>query len=90
MIKLKDDYVIRADSLSFMLCKDTKKLDKDGNTKWDIKGYYPNLTLALESYCSKRMADRIGNNDMTLLDVKNLIKDLKAEISAYDINMEEL
>ena len=55
MVILKHDYGIRSTKTAFILIKDTKKVNKEGEPVFISKGSYSKFSQALEGYCSQVM-----------------------------------
>ena len=85
MVKLKNNYEIDSDGKnSFMLLYDTGKLDKDNKPVKLTYGYYSSFSSALRGYCNQILMDKVASNEMSLIDVKKALEELKKEIRAYE------
>lgn len=86
MVTLKHDYGIRSTKTAFILIKDTKKVNKEGEPVFISKGSYSKFSQALEGYCSEVMREYVKEYDMNLSEVKKVLESLKEEIKAFDIS----
>lgn len=86
MVALKHDYGIRSTKTAFILIKDTKKVNKEGEPVFISKGSYSKFSQALEGYCSEVMREYVKEYDMSLSEVKKVLESLKEEIKAFDIS----
>lgn len=86
MVTLKHDYGIRSTKTAFILIKDTKKVNKEGEPVFISKGSYSKFSQALEGYCSQVMREYISEYDMSLSEVKKVLESLKEEIEAFDVS----
>lgn len=84
MVTLKHDYGIRSTKTAFILIKDTKKVNKEGEPVFISKGSYSKFSQALEGYCSEVMREYVKEYDMSLSEVKKVLESLKEEIKAFD------
>lgn len=84
MVILKHDYGIRSTKTAFILIKDTKKVNKEGEPVFISKGSYSKFSQALEGYCSEVMREYVKEYDMSLSEVKRVLESLKEEIKAFD------
>lgn len=84
MVTLKHDYGIRSTKTAFILIKDTKKVNKEGEPIFISKGSYSKFSQALEGYCSEVMREYVKEYDMSLSEVKRVLESLKEEIKAFD------
>lgn len=85
MVTLKHDYGIRSTKTAFILIKDTKKVNKEGEPVFISKGSYSKFSQALEGYCSEVMREYVKEYDMSLSEVKRVLESLKEEIKAFDV-----
>lgn len=85
MVTLKHDYGIRSTKTAFILIKDTKKVNKEGEPVFISKGSYSKFSQALEGYCSEVMREYVREYDMSLSEVKKVLESLKEEIKAFDV-----
>lgn len=91
MIKLKNGYSIESDGTQYILKVEKEGVRKEGVRKEtkepytyeSIQGYYGCLDQALSGYCKYCMLDKVNEKDLTLSEVKTLIKELHEEIKAY-------
>lgn len=86
MVTLKHDYGIRSTKTAFILIKDTKKVNKEGEPVFISKGSYSKFSQALEGYCSEVMREYVKEYDMSLSEVKRVLESLKGEIKAFDVS----
>lgn len=86
MVTLKHDYGIRSTKTAFILIKDTKKVNKEGEPVFISKGSYSKFSQALEGYCSEVMREYVKEYDMSLSEVKRVLESLKEEIKAFDVS----
>lgn len=86
MVTLKHDYGIRSTKTAFILIKDTKKVNKEGESVFISKGSYSKFSQALEGYCSEVMREYVKEYDMNLSEVKKVLESLKEEIKAFDVS----
>lgn len=86
MVTLKHDYGIRSTKTAFILIKDTKKVNKEGEPVFISKGSYSKFSQALEGYCSEVMREYVKEYDMSLSEVKKVLESLKKEIKAFDVS----
>lgn len=86
MVTLKHDYGIRSTKTAFILIKDTKKVNKEGEPVFISKGSYSKFSQALEGYCSEVMREYVKEYDMNLSEVKRVLESLKEEIKAFDVS----
>lgn len=86
MVTLKHDYGIRSTKTAFILIKDTKKVNKEGESVFISKGSYSKFSQALEGYCSEVMREYVKEYDMSLSEVKRVLESLKEEIKAFDVS----
>ena len=86
MVTLKHDYGIRSTKTAFILIKDTKKVNKEGEPVFISKGSYSEFSQALEGYCSEVMREYVKEYDMSLSEVKRVLESLKEEIKAFDVS----
>lgn len=86
MVTLKHDYGIRSTKTAFILIKDTKKVNKEGEPIFISKGSYSKFSQALEGYCSEVMREYVKEYDMSLSEVKRVLESLKEEIKAFDVS----
>lgn len=86
MVTLKHDYGIRSTKTAFILIKDTKKVNKEGEPVFISKGSYSKFSQALEGYCSEVMREYVKEYDMNLSEVKKVLESLKEEIKAFDVS----
>lgn len=86
MVTLKHDYGIRSTKTAFILIKDTKKVNKEGEPVFISKGSYSKFSQALEGYCSEVMREYVKEYDMSLSEVKKVLESLKEEIKAFDVS----
>lgn len=86
MVTLKHDYGIRSTKTAFILIKDTKKVNKEGEPVFISKGSYSKFSQALEGYCSEVMREYVKEYDMNLSEVKRVLESLKEEIRAFDVS----
>lgn len=86
MVTLKHDYGIRSTKTAFILIKDTKKVNKEGEPVFISKGSYSKFSQALEGYCSEVMREYIKEYDMSLSEVKKVLESLKEEIQTFDVS----
>lgn len=86
MVTLKHDYGIRSTKTAFILIKDTKKVNKEGEPVFISKGSYSKFSQALEGYCSEAMREYVKEYDMSLSEVKRVLESLKEEIKAFDVS----
>lgn len=86
MVTLKHDYGIRSTKIAFILIKDTKKVNKEGEPVFISKGAYSKFSQALEGYCSEVMREYVKEYDMNLSEVKKVLESLKEEIKAFDVS----
>ena len=86
MVTLKHDYGIRSTKTAFILIKDTKKVNKEGEPVFISKGFYSKFSQALEGYCSEVMREYVKEYDMSLSEVKGVLESLKEEIKAFDVS----
>lgn len=86
MVTLKHDYGIRSTKTAFILIKDTKKVNKEGEPIFISKGSYSKFSQALEGYCSEVMREHVKEYDMNLSEVKRVLESLKEEIKAFDVS----
>ena len=86
MVTLKHDYGIRSTKTAFILIKDTKKVNKEGEPVFISKGSYSKFSQALEGYCSVVMREYVKEYDMSLSEVKRVLESLKEEIKAFDVS----
>lgn len=86
MVTLKHDYGIRSTKTAFILIKDTKKINKEGEPVFISKGSYSKFSQALEGYCSEVMREYVKEYDMSLSEVKRVLESLKEEIKAFDVS----
>lgn len=86
MVTLKHDYGIRSTKTAFILIKDTKKVNKEGEPVFISKGSYSKFSQALEGYCSEMMREYVKEYDMNLSEVKKVLESLKEEIKAFDVS----
>lgn len=86
MVTLKYDYGIRSTKTAFILIKDTKKVNKEGEPVFISKGSYSKFSQALEGYCSEVMREYVKEYDMNLSEVKKVLESLKEEIKAFDVS----
>ena len=86
MVTLKHDYGIRSTKTAFILIKDTKKVNKEGEPVFISKGSYSKFSQALEGYCSEVMREYVKEYDMSLSEVKRVLESLKEEINAFDVS----
>lgn len=87
MIKLKNGYSIESDGTQYILKVEkegVRKETKEPYTYATIQGYYGDLDQALSGYCKYCMLDKVNEKDLTLSEVKTLIKELHEEIKAYE------
>lgn len=86
MVTLKHDYGIRSTKTAFILIKDTKKVNKEGEPVFISKGSYSKFSQALEGYCSQVMREYTSEYDMSLSEVKKVLESLQEEIKAFDVS----
>lgn len=86
MVTLKHDYGVRSTKTAFILIKDTKKVNKEGEPVFISKGSYSKFSQALEGYCSEVMREYVKEYDMSLSEVKRVLESLKEEIKAFDVS----
>ena len=86
MVTLKHDYGIRSTKTAFILIKDTKKVNKEGEPVFISRGSYSKFSQALEGYCSEVMREYVKEYDMNLSEVKRVLESLKEEIKAFDVS----
>lgn len=86
MVTLKHDYGIRSTKTAFILIKDTKKVNKEGEPVFISKGSYSKFSQALEGYCSEVMREYVKEYDMSLSEVKRVLESLKEEIKVFDVS----
>lgn len=86
MVTLKHDYGIRSTKTAFILIKDTKKVNKEGEPIFISKGSYSKFSQALEGYCSEVMREYVKEYDMSLSEVKKVLESLKEEIKEFDVS----
>lgn len=86
MVTLKHDYGIRSTKTAFILIKDTKKVNKEGEPVFISKGSYSKFSQALEGYCSEVMREYVKEYDMSLSEVKRVLESLKEEIKDFDVS----
>lgn len=86
MVTLKHNYGIRSTKTAFILIKDTKKVNKEGEPVFISKGSYSKFSQALEGYCSEVMREYVKEYDMSLSEVKKVLESLKEEIKAFDVS----
>lgn len=86
MVTLKHDYGIRSTKTAFILIKDTKKVNKEGEPVFISKGSYSKFSQVLEGYCSEVMREYVKEYDMSLSEVKRVLESLKEEIKAFDVS----
>lgn len=86
MVTLKHDYGIRSTKTAFILIKDTKKVNKEGEPVFISKGSYSKFSQALEGYCSEVMREYVKEYDMSLSEVKKVLESLKEEIKVFDVS----
>lgn len=86
MVTLKHDYGIRSTKTAFILIKDTKRTNKEGEPVFISKGSYSKFSQALEGYCSEVMREYVKEYDMSLSEVKKVLESLKEEIKAFDFS----
>lgn len=86
MVTLKHDYGIRSTKTAFILIKDTKKVNKEGEPVFISKESYSKFSQALEGYCSEVMREYVKEYDMSLSEVKRVLESLKEEIKAFDVS----
>lgn len=86
MVTLKHDYGIRSTKTAFILIKDTKKVNKEGEPVFISKGSYSKFSQALEGYCSEVMREYVKEYDMSLSEVKRVLESLKEEIKVLDVS----
>ena len=86
MVTLKHDYGIRSTKTAFILIKDTKRINKEGEPVFISKGSYSKFSQALEGYCSEVMREYVKEYDMSLSEVKKVLESLKEEIKAFDVS----
>lgn len=86
MIKLNNDYFIHSDGVQYRLKKRVISTKKETDETYENEvtlGYYGDLKQALLGYCRIAMIDKVYEEDMTLLQVRESIDKLREEIRAY-------
>lgn len=86
MLKLKNNYSIKATKTAFILVKATGKVTKEGLPILQSKGSYPSLSRALEGYVNHVSQDNIMEYDINLSGIKRILNELKDEISLYGVS----
>ena len=72
-VRLNNDYVITTDRYQYILNKDTKRKDKNGNNILSSEGYYASLDHLIKTLLEREIRTK---------DVDNL-KELRKDINEY-------
>lgn len=87
MIKLKNGYFIESDGTQYILKVEKEGIRKETKEPYTyevIRGFYGCLGQALNGYYRCCLLEKVKREDLTLDEIKTLIKELHEEIKAYE------